>query len=166
MDCRIQSDQLVLAGRDKQPSDFTLFRPAPVVETVALPVFGSAIRCGFPSPADDYLESRLDLNDLILHREATFFARVEGDSMVGLGIAHGDLLMIDRAIQPEVGDIVVAEVAGEFTVKRLEVHQGRGYLVAANPTYQPIPVCPEQGVQVWGVVLHVIKSVRVRRRRK
>lgn len=156
----------IAAKRQEPPTDFALFRPAKTLERVELPVFGTAVRCGFPSPADDYIESRLDLNDLIIHREATFFARVEGDSMIGLGIAHGDLLMIDRAIQADVGDVVVAEVAGEFTVKRLEVHDGRGFLMPANPSFAPISICSEQGVQIWGVVLHVIKSVRPRRCRK
>lgn len=139
--------------------------PAESAERVALPVFACGLRAGFPSPADDHIEGRLDLNDLVQHREATFYARVEGDSMTGLGIAHGDLLMIDKALTAELGDIVVAEVDGGFTVKRLAIQDGQGMLMPANKSFAPIPICPEQGVLIWGVVIHVIKDVRQRRRR-
>lgn len=127
-----------------------------------MPVFSTAIRAGFPSPAEDYIEHRLDLNDLVQHKEATFFAWVEGDSMQDFGIKDGDLLMIDKSLQAEIGDIVVAEVDGFFTVKKV----GSGVLLAGNPAYQPIPINPETGVLIWGVVVRVIHDMRQRKQRR
>lgn len=139
---------------------------AEVTESISLPVFSTGIRCGFPSPAADHEETRLDLNDLIQHKEATFFAWAEGDSMSGLGIRDGDLLVIDKAVTPEMGDIVVAEVNAEFTVKRLGRIDGKPYLLPANDAYPPIPIPEEQGIQVWGVVIRVIHDPRPRVKRK
>lgn len=129
------------------------------------PIYSTGIRCGFPSPAADHEEDRLDLNDLIQHREATFFAWAEGDSMVGLSIRDGDLLVIDKAVTPEMGDIVVAEIDAEFTVKRLGEIDGKPHLLPANPAYSPIPI-PEGGMPFWGVVIRVIHDPRPRARRK
>lgn len=140
--------------------------PAEVKERVSFPVFSTGIRCGFPSPAADHEETRLDLNDLIQHKEATFFAWAEGDSMIGLGIHDGDLLVIDKAVAPEMGDIVVAEVNAEFTVKRLGRIDGKPYLLPANDAFHPIPIPEEQGIQVWGVVIRVIHDPRPRAKRK
>lgn len=140
--------------------------PAEVTESVSFPVFSTGIRCGFPSPAADHEETRLDLNDLIQHKEATFFAWAEGDSMSGLGIRDGDLLVIDKAVTPEMGDIVVAEVNAEFTVKRLGRIDGKPFLFPANDAFSPIPVPEEQGIQVWGVVIRVIHDPRPRVKRK
>ena len=132
--------------------------PADVAERTELPVFATAIRAGFPSPADDYVEHRLDLNDLVLHKEATYYAWVEGDSMIDFGIHDGDLLMIDKSVPPQAGDIVVAEVDGFFTVKKV----GDGVLLAGNPAYQTITINPEVGITVWGVVVRVIHDLRPR----
>ncbi|WP_153117673.1 LexA family protein [Rhodocyclus tenuis] len=139
--------------------------PAEVAERVSFPVFATGIRAGFPSPAADFVEGRLDLNDLIQHHEATFFAWCEGDSMTGLGLRDGDLLVIDKAVEPEMGDIVVAEINAEFTVKRLGRQEGKPHLLPANPAYPPIPVPPE-GIQVWGVVIRVIHDPRPRAKRR
>jgi len=139
--------------------------PAEVSERVSCPVFTSGIRCGFPSPAADHEEGRLDLNDLIQHREATYFAWAEGDSMIGLGIRDGDLLVIDKAVTPEMGDIVVAELNAEFTVKRLGKINDQPHLLPANAAYAPIPIPPE-GIQIWGVVIRVIHDPRPRAKRK
>lgn len=149
------------------PAPFRLhfLTPAELAECVTFPVFSTGIRCGFPSPAADHEEQRLDLNDLIQHREATFFAWCEGDSMIGLGIRDGDLLVIDKAVQPELGDIVVAEINAEFTVKRLGLIDGKPHLMPANPAFQTIPV-PEDGFQCWGVVIRVIHDPRPRSKRK
>ena len=146
-------------------SSLLLLRPLFPSESLSLPVFACGVRAGFPSPADDYIESRLDLTNLVRNKEATFYARVEGESMTGLGIGHGDLLMIDKSLQAEVGDIVVAEVSNEFTVKQLGVVSGQAYLLPANPKFVAIPISPETGVTIFGVVIHVIKDVRQRRRR-
>ena len=132
------------------------------IERLRLPVFATAVRAGFPSPAEDFIERRLDLNDLVQHKEATFFAWVEGESMQDFGIHHGDLLMIDKSLQAEIGDIVVAETDGLFTVKKL----GRGVLLAGNPSFAPIPIDPDTGVLVWGVVVRVIHDMRQRKTRR
>lgn len=139
--------------------------PAEAADRVDFPLFGIGIRAGFPSPAADFQESRLDLNDLIPHKEATFFAWCEGNSMVGLGIHDGDLLVIDKAVEAEMGDIVVAEIHNEFTVKRLGTHLGKPHLLPANPEYPPIPIPPE-GISLWGTVIRVIHDPRPRVRRK
>lgn len=128
----------------------------------ALPLFQSPVRAGFPSPADDYSERRLDLNELIRHPEATYFTHAQGDSMVEFGIRDGDLLVVDRAELAQPGKIVVAEVNGEFTVKKL----GRGILLAGNPAYPPIPINPESGVTIWGVVSYVIHAPGDHERRR
>lgn len=127
---------------------------------VPLPQFLSKVSAGFPSPADDYVEARLDLNDhLVRHREATFFVRVKGDSMVNAGIHDGDLLVVDKAVPATHGKVVVAEMRGELTVKTLCIKDGRAYLLPANPNYPAIPVCPEEGVTIWGVVTNSIHSL-------
>lgn len=125
-----------------------------------LPLYASRVRAGFPSPADDYLERHLDLNEhLIRHPEATFFLRVQGDSMVGEGIHDGDLLIVDRAEEPAHGKIVVAAVYGELTVKKLSVRQGQVALVAAHPDNPPIQIREDTGFEIWGVVTNVIHKV-------
>lgn len=119
--------------------------------------FLTAIQAGFPSPADEYLEGTLDLNHLLVrHPAATFFVRVEGDSMEGAGIFSGDILVVDRALEPTCGKIVVAVVRGEFTVKRL-IKKGQDlFLVAENKNYPPLKITPQMDFQVWGTVTWVI----------
>ncbi len=123
------------------------------------PLFLVPVPAGFPSPADDYLEGKLDLNEyLIQHPAATFFFRVTGDSMTGAGIHSGDLLIVDKAGEPRDGSVVVAVLDGELTVKRIERHDGRLFLAPENPSYPLIPITEEQSFQVWGVVKHAIHS--------
>jgi len=125
------------------------------------PLFSSRVPAGFPSPAEDYQEAALDLNThLIRHREATFFMRVQGHSMTGAGIHDGDLLVVDRALEPKNGDIVIAVLDGELTVKRLHLHEGGVTLQAENPDYDDIVLHDLQELQVWGVVTSVIHSFR------
>ena len=140
--------------------------PAEVSERFDLPVFSTAVRAGFSSPADDYVEHRLDLNDLVQHKEATYYAWVEGDSMIDLNIHDGDLLMVDKAVSAERGDIVVAEMEGHFTVKRLGEQDGLPCLLPANPTYPVIKINAEFGVILWGVVVRVIHDPRQGKRRR
>lgn len=122
-----------------------------------IPSFESCVPAGFPSPADDYMEKRLDLNDLIVrHPNATFFVKVEGDSMRDAGIQSGDTLVVDRSIEATHGKIVVAVLNGEFTVKRLLVEAGGIALAPENPAYDVIRIHPESDFQVWGVVTYVI----------
>jgi len=125
----------------------------------ALPVFAASVPAGFPSPADDYLEGALDLNEHLIRRPAaTFFLRVLGDSMTGAGIHSGDLLIVDRSLPPADGSIVIAVIDGDMTVKRLSRRRGRVRLLAENPRYRPINVGGEQDLHIWGVVVHAIHS--------
>ena len=124
---------------------------------LALPLAGERVAAGFPSPADDYMEVGIDLNEqLIQHPTSTFFLRVSGESMLGAGIHHGDLLVVDRSLDPRPGRVVVAVLDGEFTLKRLTQHQGRLRLEAANPAYPPLELHRCGDVQIWGVAIHVI----------
>ncbi|KAF3361930.1 Protein UmuD [Chlamydiales bacterium STE3] len=122
-----------------------------------LPEFVSAIQAGFPSPAEDYIERSLDLNELMVkHPAATFFVRVEGDSMKDAHIQSGDILVVDRALEPTNGKIVVAIVNGEFTVKRLKIAKDGVFLVPENNAYPALKIHSETDFQVWGVVTYVI----------
>jgi DNA polymerase V len=132
---------------------------AQLVPVQLYPLYGCKINAGFPSPADDYIESRLDLNEfLVKHKEATFFLRVKGDSMAGANIHDGSLLIVDRAAAPKHNDIVVAVVNGELTVKRLYRRGGVVKLLAENEAYPEILIKPENELIVWGVVQHVVHS--------
>ncbi len=125
-----------------------------------LPLAGSAVAAGFPSPADDYIESRIDLNDvLIRHPSSTFFLRVSGESMRDAGILDGDLLVVDRAVEPRAGRVVVAVVEGAFTLKFLNQHQGRWRLEAAHPDYPPLELAERDDARIWGVAIHAIHSL-------
>ncbi len=112
-----------------------------------------AVPAGFPSPADDFVEQRISLDEhLIGRRESTFFMRVAGDSMHGLGIFDGDLLVVDRAVQATSGSVVIAVVDGEFTVKQLLNMPNGPVLRAAHPDYPDMHIRPEQDFSIWGVV--------------
>jgi DNA polymerase V len=122
-----------------------------------LPLASSSVAAGFPSPADDYIDVGIDLNEaLIRHPSSTFFLRVSGDSMVEAGIQHGDLLVVDRSLEARPGQIVVAVLDGAFTLKRLVRHRGRLRLEAANSAYPPLELNQCGDVQIWGVAIHVI----------
>jgi len=130
------------------------------------PVLASSVRAGFPSPAEDYIEGSLDLNrHLIRHPAATFIVRVAGDSMTGIGIFPGDLLVVDRSIEPHDGHVVIAIVEGELTVKRLKAgaHRGRWQLVAEHPDYPPIDMPNDEGggetSAIWGVVTNSVRNL-------
>ncbi|BBH12955.1 hypothetical protein CH06BL_22030 [Chromobacterium haemolyticum] len=126
-----------------------------------LPVAGFPVRAGFPSPADDYLDDAISLDAyLIADPPATFLVRVRGDSMIGAGIDEGDLLVVDKGLTANNGDIVIAVVDGEFTVKRLHRVRGRCALVAENPAYPPIRLAASQELEVWGVVRGCVKRFR------
>lgn len=124
------------------------------------PLAGEPVAAGFPSPADDYIEKPLDLNDLMVrHPEATFFVRVKGDSMIDADIRSGDILVVDRAREAHDGCVAVAVVDGEFTVKQLRYRDGQVVLWPANRHFRPITITAEQDFQVWGVVTYVIHAV-------
>jgi DNA polymerase V len=130
----------------------------------SLPLAKVRIPCGtgFPSPADDYLEERLDLNKhLIKHPAATYYARAEGDSMIGAGIYPGDILIVDKAIEAVNNKIIVAWLNNEFTVKRYYIDDrlGKVYLVPENPKYYPHEITPEMDFLIWGVVTYNIHKL-------
>ena len=123
------------------------------------PLFAAPVPAGFPSPADDYIERSLDLNEhLIKHPAATFFVRASGDSMIG-SIHSGDLLVVDRAKEPTDGSVVVAVIDGELTVKRLRKRGEKLALESDNPAFAPLSIHDEADVIVWGVVTNVIHPV-------
>lgn len=125
-----------------------------------LPLFATNISAGFPSPADDYIDKKLDLNELLIrHPAATFFVRVSGNSMIDAGINSGDLLIVDRALEATDNRIVIAAVNGELTVKRIQRVRNTVYLIPENPAFAPIEITPEMNFEVWGVVSHVIHQV-------
>jgi DNA polymerase V len=136
----------------------TLFKSLPDVTPLPLPVYGAQVPAGFPSPADDYIEGWLDLNEyLIKHPAATFFARAAGTSMINAGILDKALLVVDRALQPQNGDVVIASVNGELTCKTLDTRAQ--VLRAANPGYAPIPIHENIDCVVLGVVTHVVNKL-------
>ncbi|HOK39953.1 MAG TPA: translesion error-prone DNA polymerase V autoproteolytic subunit [bacterium] len=118
------------------------------------------ISAGFPSPADDYSEKKLDLNEyLIKHPEATFFIRVKGNSMVNAGIHSADILIVDRALTPQNNNIIIAILDGEFLVKRIKIIDDEIYLMPENDDYEPIKINKNMDFEIWGVVTYVIHKV-------
>lgn len=146
-------------GMDSSDDRLKIYR-SESTGSLEIPLAQSGVHAGFPSPADDFLEGSLDLNRLVVrHPEATFFARVEGDSMLGEGIAEDDLLVVDKAVEPYDGCLAVAYVDGAFTLKRVRIEPHRILLVPANPKYRTIEVSPEDEFAVWGVVKWILKQV-------
>ncbi len=130
---------------------------AEAVSTLPLPIFLANVQAGYPSPAEDYLDRKLDLNELLIaHPAATFFVRVAGDSMQNAGIFSGDILVVDRSLEAADNKIIVAIVNSEFTVKRLKIRDGQISLVPENPAYPILEMKEESDFQVWGVVTYVI----------
>jgi len=136
-----------------------IFEPA--IETpLERPLFMVPVAAGFPSPADDYVEGRLDLNKhLVKHPAATFFVRVAGKSMIGAGIHPGDILIVDRSLEAVDKRVVIAVVNGELTVKRLSIKEGKVVLMAENPEYLPMEIEKDMEFEVWGVVTSVIHDL-------
>ncbi|WP_461538409.1 LexA family protein [Spongorhabdus nitratireducens] len=125
------------------------------------PFYQHPAACGFSSPAADYLEDSLSLDQLLIrHPAATFFARAQGKSMMGAGIHDGDLLLIDRALKPGHNDIVIALLDGELIAKRLVWRNDKPILMSEHPDYPPIHLTTEQQLDIWGVVTEVIHSLR------
>lgn len=127
-----------------------------------LPFVDTPVRAGFPSPADDYLETKLDLTEhLIKHPSATYYIKAVGDSMINYAIYSGDLLVVDRSLEPKLDDIVIAAVDGELTCKCLGLIDGQHHLLSGNELYPPIRLTGKE-VHIWGVVIHTIHSLRKR----
>lgn len=134
------------------------YSPTELREIVALPLFSDLVPCGFPSPAADYVEQRIDLNELLIqHPSATYFVKASGDSMIEAGINDGDLLVVDSSRKAGHGDIVIAAVDGEFTVKRLQLRPTI-QLNPMNSAYSPISVGSEDTLDVFGVVTFIVKA--------
>ncbi len=124
-----------------------------------IPLVGATLSAGFPSPADDFLDTHIDLNrELIRHPAATFYGRVKGDSLKDLGINEGDILVVDRSLKPSTGKLAVCCLNGEFTVKTLRFNAGIWLLEPANPKYPVIPVHEDSDFLVWGIVTYAIKN--------
>lgn len=124
-------------------------------------LMNSSVRAGFPNPAEDAGGVGLDLNDLLVkHPVSTYYLRVEGDSMTGAGINTGDIIVVDKSLEPRHGDIVVAAVEGDFTLKRLKKQGRQAWLMAENPNYQPIALHEATDAALWGVVTFVIHKVK------
>lgn len=125
-----------------------------------LPFVSSGIKAGFPSPAADFDESKISLdNVLVKNREATFYAKASGTSMIGAGIDDGDILVIDRSLEPQNNKVAVCFIDGEFTVKRINIEKDCVYLMPENKNYQPIKVTDENELIIWGIVTYVIKNM-------
>ncbi|SRR5579885_2398659 len=148
------------AARPSPRPTLRFVTPAPAA-LQRIPYFPQGIPAGFPSPADDHLQRELNLHEhLIKHPAATFFAHVDGDSMIDANLRDGDLIVIDRAETPRHKSIVVAVVNGEFTVKRLYKRNGEIRLVPENKAYPSIEVREGMDVEIWGVVTHTIHKAR------
>jgi DNA polymerase V len=127
--------------------------------SMEIPLSEERVAAGFPSPADDYASTKLDLNrELIKNPASTFYARVSGLSMVDEGINDGDLLVIDKSLEPHDGSLAVCYIDGEFTLKRFERHDGYGLLMPANREFRPIKVTGENDFIIWGIVTYIIKK--------
>ncbi|MFT4576053.1 MAG: DNA polymerase V [Polaribacter sp.] len=137
----------------------TFFTPKTSNGTGAI-FIDTGISAGFPSPADDFRETRISLDEeLIQNKEATFFAKVSGQSMIGAGLDDNDLLVIDRSIEPANNKIAVCFLDGEFTVKRLRVENDEVWLQPENPDYPIIKITEENDFVIWGIVTSVIKKL-------
>lgn len=137
-----------------------IIHPITAKQKHSFPLYTSYVAAGFPSPADDHLDQSLDLHDyLVEHPAATFFVRVEGDSMIGAGIHDGDMLVVDRSLQPADGKIVIAAVEGELTVKRLKKQGNNIWLIPENEAYPAIEIGEGSELSIWGVVTSVIRKV-------
>jgi DNA polymerase V len=138
----------------------TISTPSGIPSNLPLPMALCRVEAGFPSPADDYMDGSLDLNEhVIKHPSATYFVRASGDSMTGAGIFHGDLLIVDRSLEPVHGKVVIAEVDGQLTVKRLFKSKGQFLLQSENVNYPPIELQDGNELVVWGVVTHVLHNL-------
>lgn len=143
----------------KTPKNLTFFTPK-ISDGTGAVFIDTGISAGFPSPADDFRETRISLDEeLITNKEATFFAKVSGQSMIGAGLDDKDLLVIDRSIEPANNKIAVCFLDGEFTVKRLRVENNEVWLQPENPNYPIIKITEENDFVIWGIVTSVIKKL-------
>ena len=147
-----------LKSGDLRAGDINSFLDVEARTALAIPLMTSTAACGFPSPADDYLDSPLDFNELLVSNPAaTFAVRISGESMTGAGLFPGDVAVVDRSLTPSNGSIVLALIDGEFTIKRYCVVEGGIVLLVENPRFSNIEISAETGLEVWGVVKHSIR---------
>lgn len=129
-------------------------------DVLDIPFYQSNVPAGFPSPAEDFMDLDLNLQAyLVQHPSATFCVRVTGDSMQNAGIFSGDVMVVDRALEPKNNTIVLAVLDGEFTVKRIQKKGSQLFLKPENQTFKPIEITEEMDFKVWGVVTHIIHKV-------
>lgn len=134
---------------------------ADISSELHLPYADQGIRAGFPSPAQDYMDLSIDLNrELIRNPSATFYGRVKGDSMQDAGVSEGDVLVIDKSLEPQDGDMAVCFLDGEFTLKFIQLEKDVIWLIPANEAYKPIRVTAENDFLIWGIVTYTIKNNR------
>lgn len=139
-----------------------LIRPD-LTSHLPLPYADDGIQAGFPSPAQDHINESIDLNvEIVQHPAATFYGRVRGESMIGENITEGDILVIDRSIEPANGDLAVCCLDGDFTLKRIRLEPDKVWLIPANEAFDPILVTPDHQMEVWGVVTYTIKKTHRR----
>ena len=151
---------LISNGHYLPQEDIKLLNLSTTKLSIKLPLYSYKISAGFPSPADDHLEKNLDLNShLIKHPAATFFVRVNGDSMINAGIHDNDILIVDRSLKPSHGKVVIAVVDGQMTVKRLYKQSGKLILMPENKNFKPIEVTENMSIEIWGVVVTAIHSL-------
>lgn len=146
-------------NKQEDSTSFELYIPE-FLSQQQLNLFASQVPAGFPSPAEDFLEKRLDLNAyLIKNQSATFLIKVHGNSMINAGIFDGDMLVIDRSVQPSSGKIVLGVLNGEFTVKRIEKRKNKLFLIPENENFEPIEITSEMDFKIWGVVTFAIHKI-------
>ena len=127
---------------------------------IELPFITAGIKAGFPSPAADFDETKISLDAvLVKNREATFYAKASGTSMIGAGIDDGDILVIDRSLEPQNNKVAVCFLDGEFTVKRIKVSKEEVFLMPENKAFEPIKITEENQLIIWGIVTHVVKKM-------
>ncbi len=141
------------------PEQFELFLPE-IASVKELPLSVPSISAGFPSPAEDFIDKKLDLNEyLIRNQPATFLVRVQGNSMENAGILDGDILVVDRSLEPSDGKIIIGVIDGEFTVKRIVKRSGKFFLQPENETYRPMEIIPDMDFTIWGIVTFAIHKL-------
>jgi len=144
--------------KNNKTNDIEIFS-ADTESELSLTFVETRISAGFPSPALDFNENRIDLNkELIQNPNSTFYGKVKGDSMIKVGIEDGDLLVIDRSLEATNNKIAVCYIDGDFTVKRIKIEKNVCWLIAENDNYKPIRVTEENELVIWGIVIHLIKS--------
>lgn len=149
-----------LAQGTSRAGDINEFLDVQPASRLAVPFAAGPAECGFPSPAEDYLDSPLDFNELLVtNPAATFAVRLAGESMIGAGLFPGDIAVVDRSVAPTNNCIVLALLDGEFTVKRYRRNGGTITLVPENPAYAPVTISEERGFEIWGVVTRSIRML-------